>query len=275
MITGVLLREQGSTERISILGFYGRRARRILPAATFVIIAATVASFGLLGIIYGDQTARDARWVSVFLANFHFASNGTNYFTAAQPPSPLQNFWSLAVEEQFYLVYPTIFLVLVSLRSWIPVTTRLAFALGAGIVVSFVLSVGQTTTNMTAAYFSPFTRAWELALGALIAVGTGRLLKVPRHLGPVMSWTGLAVIGLSAVAFRSSTPYPGSAVSLPVVGAALVIAGGVVAPARGAEALLCMPPLQRTGKLSYSLYLWHWPILVFAADAAGKIALPF
>src|SRR3974390_1548039 len=94
VITGVLLRERVSTGRISILGFYGRRARRIIPAATLVIIAASVLAYAVLGVVYGDQTATDARWASIFLANFHFSTIGTNYLTASQPPSPLQNFWS-------------------------------------------------------------------------------------------------------------------------------------------------------------------------------------
>jgi len=275
VITGVLLRERVSTGKVSILGFYGRRARRIIPAATLVIIAATVASYGLLGVVYGDQTATDARWASVFLANFHFSAIGTNYLTASQPPSTLQNFWSLAVEEQFYLVYPAIFLVVASLRTQLSLAARLAITLSAGILVSFLLSVVQTSTDPNTAYFSPFTRAWELALGALVAVSTQWLLRIPRRFGSIMTWGGLAAIAVSALAFTANTPYPGSAVALPVVGAALIIAGGVTAPTRGAESLLRLPPFQWMGKLSYSMYLWHWPILVIAAYYAGKSNLPF
>ena len=115
VITGVLLRERASTGSTSILSFYGRRVRRIIPAATLVIIAAVVTSYALLGALSGNQTAGDARWASVFLINIHFASVGTNYLSSQLPPSVLQNYWSLAVEEQFYLVYPTIFLVVAGL----------------------------------------------------------------------------------------------------------------------------------------------------------------
>jgi len=275
VITGVLLRERQSTGKLSIVGFYGRRTRRIIPAATLVIIAATLASFGLLGVVYGDQTATDARWASVFLANFHFSAIGTNYLTASQPPSTLQNFWSLAVEEQFYLVYPAIFLLVASLRTRLTLATRLAMTLGGVILVSFLLSVAQTSIDPNTAYFSPFTRAWELALGALVAVSTQWLLRVPRRFGSIMTWAGLAAIVVSAFEFTADTPYPGSAVALPVVGAALIIAGGVTAPSRGAESLLRLPPFQWMGKLSYSMYLWHWPILVIAAYYAGKTSLPF
>jgi len=275
VITGVLLRERDASGRVSILGFYGRRARRIIPAATLVIIAACSAAYVMLGVIYGNQTATDARWASVFLANFHFSSIGTNYLTSTQPPSPLQNFWSLAVEEQFYLVYPAIFILVASLKTKLSLAARLALTLGVGIVASFVLSVVQTSSDPTVAYFSPFTRAWELALGALVAVGTRWLLSVPRRIGAVMGWVGLAAIAFSALEFTRNTPYPGAAVAIPVIGTALVIAGGMTAPAFGAESLLRLAPFQWMGKLSYSIYLWHWPILIIAAYAANKTSLPF
>ena len=120
VITGLLLRERTSTSTTSILAFYGRRCRRILPAATLVIVATVVATYVVLGVVFADPTAVAARWTAVFLANFHFASIGTDYLNANQPPSPLLNFWSLAVEEQFYLVYPTIFLVVAGLRAGSP-----------------------------------------------------------------------------------------------------------------------------------------------------------
>src|ERR1700674_4333621 len=155
VITGVLLRERASDHRTSILGFYGRRCRRIIPAATLVIVVTVVAGYAVLGVVAGDRTAVDGKWAAVFLANFHFASIGTNYLTATQPPSPLQNFWSLAVEEQFYLVYPTLFL----LAAWVPVRlafrSRLVIGLPVVIGASLTLSVIQTSTNATVAYFSP------------------------------------------------------------------------------------------------------------------------
>ncbi len=266
VITGVLLRERASTGSTSILSFYGRRVRRIIPAATLVIIAAVITSYALLGPLSGNQTADDARWASVFLINIHFASVGTNYLSSQLPPSVLQNYWSLAVEEQFYLVYPTIFLVVAGLSRWMSLRRRLGVVLSVAVIASFALSVVQTHNDPTAAYFSPLPRIWELGLGGLVALGTASLRRLPTRHAALLSWTGLGAIVLSAFAFSSTTPYPGWAVAVPVIGTALVIAGGVRESAYGAESLLRLRPFQWMGLVSYSLYLWHWPVLTIAAQ---------
>ena len=157
VITGVLLRERSTTQRTSLVRFYARRCRRIIPAATVVIVVTVVVAYPVLGVLSGNQTAVDARWTAVFLANFHLAALGTNYLTAQQPPSPLQNFWSLAVEEQFYVVYPTIFLLIAAVRTRLSLTARLMIALSVIITLSFVLSVVQTASEPTVAFFSPLT----------------------------------------------------------------------------------------------------------------------
>jgi peptidoglycan/LPS O-acetylase OafA/YrhL len=274
VITGLLLRERTSTGRTSILEFYGRRCRRIIPAATLVIVVTVVASYSVLGVLGGGRAAIDGKWAAIFLANFHFSSVGTNYLTATLPPSPLQNFWSLSVEEQFYLVYPTLFLLAAWIPSRLALRTRLAAGLTVAIVASFMLSVVQTSTDPNAAYFSPFTRAWELALGALVAVGTPWLLGFTRRVAASMTWIGLGLIVLAAFWFGTTTAYPGWHVAIPVVGAALVIAGGTSAPDFGAERLLGTAPFRWLGRLSYSMYLWHWPILVLAAESTGRTTLP-
>jgi peptidoglycan/LPS O-acetylase OafA/YrhL len=271
VITGVLLRERSSSGRNSILAFYGRRARRIIPAATLVIVVTVLATYHWLGFILGGDTARDGRAAATFWVNFRFIATGTNYWTSQVPPSPLQNYWSLSVEEQFYVVYPALFIgvATMALRR-IDMRHRISLVLGAAIVVSFWWSIVQTSSNATAAYFSPFTRAWELALGALVAVNSRHFARLPHWLAAVMSWLGLGGILLAAFVYTSTTPYPGSAAALPVISTAAVIAGGTVGFAYGAETVLRLLPFQWLGKISYSMYLWHWPLLVIPMELAGN-----
>jgi peptidoglycan/LPS O-acetylase OafA/YrhL len=274
VITGVLLREDLSGNSVSILSFYARRARRIIPAATLVIIVAVVAAYVVLGPLSGNATADDARWASIFLINVHFASSGTNYLASLSPPSVLQNYWSLAVEEQFYLVYPAIFLVVARCstdrwrRSW------LGIVLAVGAVASLIDSIIQTPAHPAAAYFSTFPRVWELALGGLVAVCTAELRRLPAAVAAGSSWLGLGAVLAATTLFSTSTAYPGWAVAVPAVGTALIIAGGVAVPAYGVEIILRVRPLQWIGLISYSLYLWHWPLLTLAAERRGTTSLP-
>ena len=274
VITGLLLRERLGTGRTSVVDFYARRCRRILPAATLVILTTMLASYVVLGAVTGNSVADDGRWAAAFLANFHFEASGTNYLSASLPPSPLQNYWSLSVEEQFYVVYPTLFLLVTRARGWLSLRARLAATLGVIIVASLWLSVAQTASQPTVAYFSPFTRAWELALGGLVAVATPWLKNIPRRIAAVATWSGLGAIAAATLIFDAHSPYPGALVAVPVFGAGLIIAGGVAIPPRGAEAVLGLHPLQWLGRRSYSLYLWHWPILIIAAERVGKSSLP-
>jgi peptidoglycan/LPS O-acetylase OafA/YrhL len=286
VITGLLLRERAVRDKTDLVGFYARRSRRILPAATLVIILTVLGSYHWLGFLTGDATAQVGKTASLFYSNFHFVATGTNYLDAQQPPSALQNFWSLSVEEQFYVVYPTILILTALLWSKISLRLKLGVVLMLAIAASFVWSIVETSSNEVAAYFSPFTRAWELALGGLVAVGSLQLAKMPLTVLRLMTWVGLGGILLAAFSFSSQTPYPGWADALPVVATALIIAGGTVDPSAstgrsgahsiavqprslGVESILRLPPFQWLGKLSYSLYLWHWPILIIAAQYAG------
>jgi hypothetical protein len=191
VITGVLLRERESNNRTSIGEFYARRARRIIPAASLVIIVTVIAAFVYLGSLTGHETAVDGQWSALFLANFHFAASQTNYLASQSPPSALQNYWSLAVEEQFYVVYPTIFFITARIFAGLSLRLRLTFVLVAVIIASYVYSIVLTSTNAPSAYFSPFTRAWELALGGLIVVASDSLRRLPQYAAALLSWLGL------------------------------------------------------------------------------------
>ena len=277
VITGVLLRHARGGGGVAFADFYARRSRRIIPASALVIVMVVVAEFHFNGVIYGSLAALVGKAASIFMANIHFARVGTNYFTSTRPPSPLLNFWSLAVEEQFYLVYPALFLGVIALRIRRSLEVRLIVFLSLIIVASFSLSVIQTASNPTVAFYSPLTRAWELALGGLVACTAHWLMTTPLQLRRVMTWIGLAGIAVAALSFSTSTVYPGWLVALPVLGTGMVIAGGTgpVGLDWGAELVLGLRPFQAFGSISYSWYLWHWPVLIIAAECAGRNRLGF
>jgi peptidoglycan/LPS O-acetylase OafA/YrhL len=262
VITRLLLGQVERSGRPRFAEFYARRARRILPAAAFVALVAAFFSYRYLGFVRGNLISDDMRWVAVFLGNVHFAAAGTNYFQAEIPPSTLQNYWSLAVEEQFYLIYPALLFALAYVRGRTPVRVRLFVAGAAIFAVSYAWSIVYTRHNPAAAYFSLSTRAWELALGGMVAAGTQMWRRIPPAAAAAIAWVGMALIVAATVGLSASTPYPGSIALLPVAGSALVILGGVAAPRRGPEMILGTAPFRWIGKLSFSIYLWHWPIVM-------------
>jgi peptidoglycan/LPS O-acetylase OafA/YrhL len=273
LISQLLFREVDRSGRVSIPAFYARRARRILPAATLVTVATVAATAVWLSAIDLLEVAKDAVWAVFFAANIHFAAVGTDYFAQDEPPSPLQHYWSLSVEEQFYLVWPALLLVLVLLARRRALPRPLVLGVLASVTVaSFVWSVISTSSDPLAAYFSTPARAWELGLGALTALVAKEVAARWNALlrGLVCS-AGLVLILVACFVYSDDTAFPGAAAALPVVGSALVLLAGA-----GGQAVQPLPvralgvrPMRVVGDWSYSLYLWHWPVLIIAERKLG------
>jgi peptidoglycan/LPS O-acetylase OafA/YrhL len=274
LITTLLVREAESSERLSLSGFYARRARRILPAATVVTIATAVGSLVTLALVRTQTVLTDAVWATFFAANVRFASVGTDYFAQGEPPSPLRHYWSLAVEEQFYLIWPLLLvlcLVLVHRRGSSGRTDlrRTAGALLAVVVVlSLVWSAWDTYASPVTAYFSTFARAWELGIGALCALlPRGVRLTYPAR--NALAIAGLGAIGYSTLVLTGATPFPGTAALIPVLGAAALLVAGEGERSTAVGRALTVGPLVLIGDLSYSIYLWHWPVIVLVRSNLG------
>ena len=269
LITGLLLREHARTGSISFRRFYARRVKRILPNAVLVLWFTATASALLVGGSRLTAVLKDCVYAAFFSANIRFTRTGTDYFSQGLAPSPVQHFWSLAVEEQFYFVWPWVMLGLLALGTkrlhWGERQHRRAVGVAMAIIVvlSFAWAMVQTARNPTAAYFSTAARAWELGLGALVAVAGGAMASSSPARRTTLGWLGLAGILTSLFVIDSSTTFPAPWAALPVVSATLVILAG-----HDAEQKALWPLTNRVstyiGDVSYSLYLWHWPLVVLS-----------
>ncbi len=267
LITGHMVREMRTRGAIDLLGFYARRARRLVPSATVVLLLTWLASLFVLPGSRLTATAQQVAASAVYVQNWILARDSVDYLTAEDAASPVQHYWSLSVEEQFYLGWPLLLVLAGALARVLGWTwRRVALVLGGAVcALSLAASVSLTAGNGAAAYFVTQTRIWELGLGALLAVLAGRP-TMPRGVARPARWIGLALVFASAVLYSGATPFPGTAALLPVLGTLLVLAAGAAEPQ---APVLGSAPMTWIGDHSYALYLVHWPAIVLYETWSG------
>jgi peptidoglycan/LPS O-acetylase OafA/YrhL len=252
LITGLLLKELNTTGRISLKAFYLRRSKRLLPASFLVLFVTAIFAWLVLPPISRGSIGRDLIATTLYISNYLFAWWENDYQNLNATPSPFIHYWSLAVEEQFYIFWPLLLIALATLKS----NKRFVVAFSLVTVSSFVLGVWLTVVAPIWAFYSLPTRAWELSVGALIA-----LLPSLRRQSPWLAFMGLALLAASAFWFNERTAFPGFYALVPVIGTAALLSSIGAWP----KPLLLLSTNRISvwlGKISYPLYLWHWPALV-------------
>lgn len=276
LITAHLLREYSADGRIRVAAFWSRRIRRLLPAAFVVLAACAVAAFVLLPEVVRSDTLKQIAAASLYGLNWVLAIDAVDYLAAGDTATVVQHYWTLSVEEQFYVLWPLLLVVAafvaarVSRGRRVEHPARLVLIVSGGVVAaSLAYSIVFTWLNPAFAYFSTFTRAWEFAAGGLLAasaVAAPTLWQRVRAsiLGVrtgVLTVAGAALVVGAAFALDGASPFPGVLAAFPVVGTMLLILGGMPEP-RILGVPLRWRPVQFLGDISYSLYLWHWPLIM-------------
>jgi peptidoglycan/LPS O-acetylase OafA/YrhL len=265
LITGLIAREIQKTGSLDFKNFYARRTRRLLPASALTVIATLVLGALVFSPIEQVTFSRTARATALYASNIWFTVESADYFAADVSGNPLLHTWSLAVEEQFYVLWPLIiWLGFRRLRS----RRTLATTLGVVTVASFILCIWLTQWKAPWAFFGSPARAWEFGIGGLACLYFTEPARVrARRAWALAGWAGLLLVIAASALFRHDMAFPGYAAVLPVIGTVCALVAGAQAPGDGIAPITNSRLMQYLGALSYSWYLWHWPVLVFVGVA--------
>ncbi|WP_313406321.1 acyltransferase family protein [Aeromicrobium sp.] len=277
LITSHLLREIDRDGRISFAQFWARRARRLLPAALSVIAVSGVATWLWVPQQYWSQFYREMIASAAYVENWLLAGDSVDYLAQENIASPVQHYWTLSVEEQFYVFWP----LLVALGLWLAVRLgrdrrhMIAAVLGVVVAASLVHSLYLVAQGVPQAYFATTTRAWEFGAGALLAFAPGVLNRLSDVARSVVSWGALAFMVGAGLFFDHATPVPGLPIVALVLAVVLFIAAGSPGSVLSPMPLLRRRSVQWTGDVSYALYLWHWPLIVLMPFVRGRENGPY
>lgn len=282
LITGHLLREVDRDGSVSLGRFWARRVRRLLPASLTTLAIVAMATMVFVPETLWRRFLRDINASTLYVVNWALASDAVDYFASENDPSPVQHFWSLSTEEQFYVFWPVLF----AAAGWVAVkrrcSTRSAIfvCLLVATAASFIVSVWATRVDQARAYFVSPTRAWEFGVGALLVFLPSVTGQRFGRLRSPAAWLAVIVVVSSARLMDERTAFPGWIAAFPVIATALFIVAHPIDPTLSPMIIGRWRAAQFLGEVSYSWYLWHWPVLILApfvfdrqVDLAGKVAL--